>query len=149
MISTRSVISMFFVLILWWLSQEYQLQLVLSSLSLLFQFPKQFHSMILRDNKVHNSASSLDFIDYYKICSSSRVLLSPLEFFTSVLADGLSLEFEWQQVSCKFPRLFSVFWSFPIMLSFGWSPLGRQLPSPSVPLIILLFLYQKHQSQFV
>ena len=29
-----------------------------------------------------------------------RVLLfTPLEFFTSVLADGFSLEFEWQQVS--------------------------------------------------
>ena len=26
-------------------------------------------------------------------------LFTPLEFFTSVLADGFSLEFEWQQVS--------------------------------------------------
>ena len=27
------------------------------------------------------------------------LLFTPLEFFTSVLADCLSLEFEWQQVS--------------------------------------------------
>ena len=27
------------------------------------------------------------------------LLFTPWEFFTSVLADGLSLEFEWQQVS--------------------------------------------------
>ena len=37
----------------------------------------------------------------------------------------------------KFPGLFSVFWPFSIMLLFGWSPLGRQLPSPPGPLIIL------------
>ena len=29
----------------------------------------------------------------------SSLLFTPLEFFTSVLADGFSLEFEWQQVS--------------------------------------------------
>ena len=27
------------------------------------------------------------------------LLFTPLEFFTSMLADGFSLEFEWQQVS--------------------------------------------------
>ena len=37
----------------------------------------------------------------------------------------------------KSPGLFSVFWPFSIMLSFGWSPLVRQLPSPPGPLIIL------------
>ena len=37
----------------------------------------------------------------------------------------------------KSPELFLVFWPFSMMLSFGWSPLGRQLPSPPVPLIIL------------
>ena len=42
----------------------------------------------------------------------------------------------------KSPGLFSVFWLFSIMLSFGWSPLpvGRQLPSPPVPLLLLLLL---------
>ena len=36
----------------------------------------------------------------------------------------------------KSPGLFSVFWPFSIMLSFGWSPLIRQFPSPfSNPLV--------------
>ena len=33
----------------------------------------------------------------------------------------------------KSPGLFSVFWLFLIMLSFGWSPLVRLLPTPPVP----------------
>ena len=37
----------------------------------------------------------------------------------------------------KSPGLFLVFWPFSIMLSFGWSPLVRQLPNPPVPLVIL------------
>ena len=47
------------------------------------------------------------------------------------------------------PGLFSVFWPFSIILSFGWSPLVRLLPSPSVPLVILSLLCQKHHSQLV
>ena len=49
----------------------------------------------------------------------------------------------------KSPGLFSVFWPFSIMLSFGWSPPSRQLPSPPVPLVILQFLFQTHQLQLV
>ena len=30
--------------------------------------------------------------------ASSFIIVTPLEFFTLALADGLSLEFEWQQV---------------------------------------------------
>ena len=37
----------------------------------------------------------------------------------------------------KSPRLFLVFWPFSTMLSFRWSLLVRQLPSPLVPLAIL------------
>ena len=37
----------------------------------------------------------------------------------------------------KSSGLFLVFWPFSVMLSFGWSPLVRQLPSPPVPLVIL------------
>ena len=33
------------------------------------------------------------------VLTNAVVLFTPLEFFTSVLADGFSLEFEWQQVS--------------------------------------------------
>ena len=36
----------------------------------------------------------------------------------------------------KSPGLFSVFWTFSIMLLFGWSPFGRQLPNLPGPLII-------------
>ena len=36
----------------------------------------------------------------------------------------------------KSPGLFLVFWQFSTMLSFGWSPLVRQPPSPLVPLVI-------------
>ena len=37
----------------------------------------------------------------------------------------------------KSPGLFKVFWSFSIMLLFGWSPLDRQPPNLPGPLIIL------------
>ena len=37
----------------------------------------------------------------------------------------------------KSPGLFSVFWPFSIILSFGWSPLVPQLQSPPGPLLIL------------
>ena len=36
----------------------------------------------------------------------------------------------------KSPGLFLVFWQFSTMLSFGWSLLVRQPPSPLVPLVI-------------
>ena len=36
----------------------------------------------------------------------------------------------------KSPGLFLVFWQFSTMLSFGWSPLVRQPPSPLVSLVI-------------
>ena len=43
----------------------------------------------------------------------------------------------------KSPGLFSVFWPFSIVLSFGWSPLVRQLPSPPVSLVNLLVTVAK------
>ena len=39
------------------------------------------------------------------------------------------------------PGLFSVFWLFSIMLLFGWSPLGRQLPTLLLLLLLLLLLF--------
>ena len=54
------------------------------------------------------------------------LLFTPLELFSSPLADGLSLEFQWLHVVLKFPGLYSVFWLFSIMLLFGWSPIVRQ-----------------------
>ena len=61
-------------------------------------------------------------------------------FFTGVLVTASLL---------KSPGLFLVFWPSSIMLSFGWSPLVRQLPSPLVPLVILYLLFQTHQLQLV
>ena len=49
----------------------------------------------------------------------------------------------------KSTELFSVFCLFSIMLSLGWSPLILQPPRPPVSLIILWWLYQKHQLQLV
>ena len=49
-----------------------------------------------------------EFICFIMITFFSCLLLSsftPLEFFTSVLADGFSLEFEWQQVSSSLQDL--------------------------------------------
>ena len=46
-------------------------------------------------------------VSFYKLIFSFTfiiiiIIITPLEFFTSVLADDFSLEFEWQQVSSSF-----------------------------------------------
>ena len=62
-------------------------------LILLFGF-LQFYSVVSRDSKIDNFASSL-----FLLIIIRSGLFTLLEFFTSVLVDGFSLEFEWQQVS--------------------------------------------------
>ena len=95
----------------------------------------QFYSMFSRDSKVHNSARYY----YYFLTRVFHIIFSWWSF------PGV-----WVTASLlKSPGLFSVFWPFSIMLSFGWSPLGRHLSSPPVPLIILKLFYQKYQSQLV
>ena len=76
-------------------------------LILLFAF-LQNYSVVHRDSKVDSFSNSLFFL---LIIIRSGILAgiswsvcilkshTPFEFFTSVLADGFSLEFEWQQVS--------------------------------------------------
>ena len=49
--------------------------------------------MVPSDGKVHNTASSIIIIIIIII------IIYSWEFFISVLADGFSLEFEWQQIS--------------------------------------------------
>ena len=49
----------------------------------------------------------------------------------------------------KSPGLFSVFWPFSVMMSFGESLPFRQLPSPPGFVIILSLLSQKNQTQLV
>ena len=58
-------------------------------------------------------------------------------FFKPTLANGFSLEFEWQQVSSVSPGLVSGFWPFLSMQSFGYSLPLRQFPSLPSLLIIL------------
>ena len=76
-------------------------------------------------------------IRIFRIIIIIIIIIYSLELFTSALADGF---FKWVWVTAsllKSPGLFLVFWPFSTMLSFGWSPLVRQLPSPLVPLAIL------------
>ena len=63
-------------------------------LILLFSF-FPFYSVVWRNTKTDNFANSLFFVDYYMVI----VIIYSFRVFTSVLADGFSLEFEWQQVS--------------------------------------------------
>ena len=64
---------------------------------------------------------------YYSLIRDFHISVSRW-FFTGVWVTASLL---------KSPELFLIFWPFSIMLSFGWSPLVRQLPSPLVPLAIL------------
>ena len=69
----------------------------------------KFYSVVNRESKVDNYADSLFLLiiirsGLAKISMSNShkselILFTPLEFFTSLLADGFSMEFEWQQVS--------------------------------------------------
>ena len=96
----------------------------------------------------------INFLVFWSICLSCSVVhfKNDPEYLTNILL--LSLLFTlwafhisvsrwfftgvWVTASLlKFPGLFFVFWPFSTMLSFGWSPLVRQLPSPLVPLVIL------------
>ena len=64
------------------------------------------------------------------------LLLTPLEFFTSVLVDG----FPWSLSDGKSPHVSRTLLSILAVLNnvvFGWSPLVCQLPRPPVPLITL------------
>ena len=54
-----------------------------------------FHWSLSDSKSPHVSRTSLSIL---AILRNAVVLFTPLEFFTSVLADGFSLEFEWLQV---------------------------------------------------
>ena len=62
---------------------------------------------------------------YYSLIRTFRISISRW-FFTGVWVTASLL---------KSPGLFSVFWPFSIMLSFGWSPPIHQLLCPPVPAI--------------
>ena len=66
---------------------------------------------------------------YYSLIRAFYISVSR-GFFTGVWVTASLL---------KSPGLFLVFWPFSIMLSFGWSPLVRQLPSPPVSLVYFIY----------
>ena len=83
-----------------------------------------FHSLFFL---IPEQRWSYYYYHYYSLIRAFHISVSRW-FFTGV----------WVTASLfKSSGLFSVFWAFSIMLSFGWSPLVRQLPSPPVPLVIL------------
>ena len=83
----------------------------------------QFYSVVIRNSKVDNILLLL--------------LLLLIRVF-HICVSWWSFTGDWVTASLlKSPGLFSVFWPFSIMLLFGWSPLGRQLPNLPGPLIIL------------
>ena len=69
----------------------------------------------------------LHYYYYYSLIRAFHISISQW-FFTGVWVTASLL---------KSPGLFLVSRPFSIMLSFGWSPLVRQLLSPLVPLVIL------------
>ena len=89
--------------ILWWLYQEHQIQLVSSSLSCstIFQFtskvhvlifPFQFYLEVIRDSKVHNSASSLFlFIFIFLLTISRSGCLAEIRWFVCISKSQRSL----------------------------------------------------------
>ena len=66
----RALVSIIIIVTFMFLS-FFQFPCKVKVLILLFTF-FQFYSMVSQDSKVHNSASSLCFVDYYKIRSPSR-----------------------------------------------------------------------------
>ena len=88
-----------------------------------------FSSIFTLINNNNNNYYYYHYYHYYYYCSLIRAfhISNSRWFFTEVwVTAGLS----------KSPGLFLVFWQFSTMLSFGWSPLVRQTPSPLVPLVI-------------
>ena len=78
-------------------------------------------------SNLNSCTASSGHYHYYSLIRTFYISVSRW-FFTGVWVTASLL---------KFPGLFLVFWPFSIMLSFGCSPLVRQLLSPSVPLIVL------------
>ena len=127
-----------------------QLILVLSVLLLVAEIRLPLRFFILSCNRCIDSstlswifASPLPpFLDTYSLSTSSqRCKYYPYYLVTRALHISVSRWFltgVWVTASLlKSPGLFLVFWPFSTMLSFGWSPLVHQLPSPLAPLAIL------------
>ena len=79
---------------------------------------------------------SLSAWHIFSISSSIIISFTPLEFFTSALADGFSLDSKSLRVSRTLLSILAVFNNAVVWMA----PTRRQLPSPLGPLIILLLL---------
>ena len=84
---------------------------------------------LISSSSSSSSSSSYYYYYYYYYYYSFRVFHISVSwwFFPGVWVTASLL---------KSPGLFSIFYPFLIMWSFGWSPLGRSLPSLLDPLII-------------
>ena len=80
------------------LSLECEWQQVSLSLKKFFQYSGRSQQCCSLDG-LDSFSDFLLFKFCYQVLLLLLLLFTPLEFFTSVLADGFSLEFEWQQVS--------------------------------------------------
>ena len=102
-----------------WLYWSHYLQVVSLSLSCSIFF--------------HFSSKIQVLIFLFALSQNCKIIIYFLEFFSSALADDISLGFKREQVSSCLQDSSSVFWPFSIMKLFGWSPLVRQLPHPLFP----------------
>ena len=122
-----------------------------------FPLSLNLNSVVSRDSKVHNSAISFfcwlfqGLVVWPRLCDLF-VSQNPrggwgiiIFIIILLLIRVFHISVNWwyfigDWVTASLPKslgLFSVFWPFLIMLLFGWSPLGRQLPNLPGPLIIL------------
>ena len=93
-------------------------------------------SFIIFGQLFHGISTGL--ADYYHYHYYYYYYYSTLLRFFHTSASWWSFTGDWVTVSfLKSPGLFSVFWPFSIIMLFGRSPHGRQLPNPPGPLIIL------------
>ena len=81
--------------------------------------------------------------------STTRTPLFIREFFTSVLADGFPLEFEWQQVSSNLQDSSQYSVQSQHCCSLNSLHLSSYFSCPQVPLLIHWWLYRMYQLQLV
>ena len=110
-------------------AQLYLVQMSLSwstvfSIPFLFAF-FQLYLVVSRNSKVHNSTSSLFFVDYYKVRSLAEIIIIVIIIIYSFRVFHISVSWwfftgVWVTASVlRSPGLVSGFWPFLAMLSFG------------------------------
>ena len=98
-------------------------------------------SLILFLHKI--TAFAYHVIDRFISITTLLLLFTPWEFFTRVLADGLSLEFEWQQVSSSLQDSSQYSWMISTRLPTSKSPSHfnhRLVTVPKTPITIVMIV---------